>query len=246
VGNEVSWGTKWLINLFHKSASERNMPGNDLTRRAFMRGAGELELGYGINAFGKSFHQHVYANLGQRSVVYFDQKGTAGMYDAGFYQVQVDGELPLPTNPVVDQLYYLFNATSRGDWGSEFVYNDNEVASLSAYSLSLYGKKDYGRNGHLTTGFTWALSDISKLDPSFARNLVDQDGEGFEPYYADGALNEVNWAVNYSYDILPWLKLNVDAYNSVLHWSPSVAQWSTSTYYQRYNDPLPTQLYTYQ
>ena len=49
VGNEVSAGTKWLINLFHKSATERNMPGNDLSRRAFMRGAGELEAGYGIS-----------------------------------------------------------------------------------------------------------------------------------------------------------------------------------------------------
>ena len=246
VGNEVSWGTKELINLFHKSASERNMPGNDLTRRAYMRGAGELEAGYGISALGQCYHQHLYANLGQRSVVYFDQKGTAGMYDADFYQVQLDGELPLPANPVVDHLYYLFDATSREDWGSEFVYNDNEVASLSAYSLSVYGKKDYKTRGRLTTGVTWALSDIEKRDPNFARNLVDQDGEGFEPYYADGQLNEINWAVNYEYDILPWLQLKLDAYNSLLHWSPSQEQWTTTTYYQRYNDSTATPLYTYQ
>ena len=245
VGNEVSWGTKELINLFHKSASERNMPGNDLTRRAYMRGAGEIEAGYGIAALGKCYHQHLYANLGQRSVVYFDQKGTAGMYDADFYQVQLDGELPLPANPVVDHLYYLFEATSREDWGSEFVYNDNEVASLSAYSLSVYGKKDYKARGRLTTGVTWALSDIEKRNPNFARNLIDQDGEGFEPYYADGALNELNWAVNYEYDILPWLQLKLDAYNSVLHWSPSQEQWTTTTYYQRYNDSTATPLYTY-
>ena len=119
------------------------MPGNDLTRRAFMRGAGELEAGYGISAFGKEFYQHLYANLGARSVVYFNQKGTAGMYDAGFYQVQVDGELPLPNNKVIDHLYYLFNANAREDWGSEFVYNDNEVARLESYSLSFYGKKDF-------------------------------------------------------------------------------------------------------
>ena len=246
VGNEVSWGTKGLINLFHKSASERNMPGNDLSRRAFMCGAGELEAGYGISAFGKNYHQHLYANLGERSIVHFNQKGTAGMYNAGFYQVQVDGELPLPANTAVDQLYYLFNATSRGDWGSEFVYNDNEVARLSVYSLSVYGKKDYGQRGRLTTGLTWALSDIAKQDPSFARNLVDQDGEGFEPYYADGALNEVNWGMNYSYDILHWLQLSLDAYNSILHWFPSSEHWTTTTYYQRYNDPTAVPLYTYQ
>ena len=246
VGNEVSAGTKWLINLFHKSASERNMPGNDLTRRAFMRGAGELEAGYGISAFGKQYYQHVYANLGARSVVYFNQKGTAGMYDAGFYQVQVDGELPMPKNKAIDHLYYLFNANSREDWGSEFVYNDNEVAHLEAYSLSIYGNKDFHERGKLTTGLTWGLSDIAKQNPAFARNLIDQDGEGFEPYYADGALNELNWAVNYQYDILPWLQLKVDAYNSLLHWSPSKEHWTTSTYYQRYNDSLPTQLYTYQ
>ena len=246
VGNEVSWGTKQLINLFHKSASERNMPGNDLTRRAFMRGAGELEVGYGIPALGKNYYQHLYANLGQRSVVYFDQKGTAGMYNAGFYQLQLDGELPIKTNPILDHLYYLFNANAREDWGSEFVYNENEVAKLAVYSLSVYGKKTYNNRHHLTTGLTWALSDIAKRDTSFSRNLVDQDGEGFEPYYADGKLNELNWAVNYEYDILPWLKLQVDAYNSLLHWSPSVNNWTTSTYYQRYNDAQPISIYTYQ
>ena len=246
VGNEVSWGTKQLINLFHKSASERNMPGNDLSRRAFMRGAGELEVGYGIPALGKNYYQHLYANLGQRSVVYFDQKGTAGMYNAGFYQVQLDGELPIKTNPILDRLYYLFNANAREDWGSEFVYNENEVAKLAVYSLSVYGKKTYSNRHHLTTGLTWALSDIAKRDTAFSRNLIDQDGEGFEPYYADGKLNELNWAVNYEYDILPWLKLQVDAYNSLLHWSPSVNNWTTSTYYQRYNDIQPTSIYTYQ
>jgi len=246
VGNEVSWGTKQLINLFHKSASERNMPGNDLTRRAFMRGAGELEVGYGIPALGKNYYQHLYANLGQRSVVYFDQKGTAGMYNAGFYQLQLDGEIPIKTNPILDHLYYLFNANAREDWGSEFVYNENEVAKLAVYSLSVYGKKTYNNRHHLTTGLTWALSDIAKRDTSFSRNLVDQDGEGFEPYYADGKLNELNWAVNYEYDILPWLKLQVDAYNSLLHWSPSMNNWTTSTYYQRYNDAQPISIYTYQ
>ena len=246
VGNEVSWGTKQLINLFHKSASERNMPGNDLSRRAFMRGAGELEVGYGIPALGKNYYQHLYANLGQRSVVYFDQKGTAGMYNAGFYQVQLDGELPIKTNPILDRLYYLFNANAREDWGSEFVYNENEVAKLAVYSLSVYGKKTYSNRHHLTTGLTWALSDIAKRDTAFSRNLIDQDGEGFEPYYADGKLNELNWAVNYEYDILPWLKLQVDAYNSLLHWSPAVNNWTTSTYYQRYNDVQPTSIYTYQ
>ena len=245
VGNEVSAGTKWLINLFHKSASERNMPGNDLSRRAFMRGAGELEAGYGISAFGKKYHQHLYANMGQRSVVYFDRKGTAGMYDADFYQVQLDGELPMKENKVVDQLYYLFSANARGDWGSEFVYNENEVAHLDAYSLSVYGKKAYGERHKLTSGLTWALSDIEKRDGSFSRNLIDQDGEGFEPYYADGQLNELNWAVNYQYEILPWMHLKLDAYNSLLHWSPSSEHWTTSTYFQRYNDSLPTALSTY-
>ena len=245
VGNEVSAGTKWLINLFHKSASERNMPGNDLTRRSYMRGAGELDAGYGIAAYGKKYYQHLYANMGQRSVVYFDQKGTAGMYDANFYQVQLDGELPMKENKWVDRMYYLFSANARGDWGSEFVYNANEVANLEAYSLSVYGKKSYGTRHRLTTGLTWGLSDIAKRDASFSRNLIDQDGEGFELYYADGQLNELNWAVNYDYSILPWMQLKLDSYNSLLHWSPSAEEWTTSTYYQRYNDSLPTALSTY-
>lgn len=92
--------------------------------------------------------------------------------------MQVDGELPMPKNKAIDHIYYLFNANSREDWGSEFVYNDNEVAHLEAYSLSIYGNKDFHERGKLTTGLTWGLSDIAKQNPAFARNLIDQDGEG--------------------------------------------------------------------
>ena len=233
----INPSTQWLINLFHQTASQRNQKGNDLSSRDYIKGAFQGEVTYGIPYQGKRLYQHAYANWGQRYINTFDQRGITGQYLAPYYKVQLDGELPLPKNSVIDRLNYYVIYQQRSDLYSEFMFSEQEVATQKTHSAALYGTFRTDDRSTLTTGFSYGLNNVRHNSPVF-RNLVDQDGEGFEPWYADGKHNEINWAVNYRYQIRPWLHLHLDSYNSLMLFKPADYQLRSTTYMQDFNDPM--------
>ena len=231
----INPSTQWLINLFHQTASQRNQKGNDLSSRDYIKGAFQGEVTYGIPYQGKRLYQHAYANWGQRYINTFDQRGITGQYLAPYYKVQLDGELPLPKNSVIDRLNYYVIYQQRSDLYSEFMFSEQEVATQKTHSAALYGTFRTDDRSTLTTGLSYGLNNVRHNSPVF-RNLVDQDGEGFEPWYADGKHNEINWAVNYRYQIRPWLHLHLDSYNSLMLFKPADYQLRSTTYMQDFND----------
>ena len=218
----INPSTQKLINLFHQTASQRSQEWNDLSLRDHIKGAFQGEATYGIPYQGGRLYQHVYGNWGERMLNAFDMNGITGQYVAPYYKVQLDGQLPWNLN-------YYFIHQSRTDLYSEFMFGDEEVATQKTYNAGLYytSKGANWTNGvhSLTTGLSWALNDVKHNDLYFTRNIVDQDGEGFEPWYADGRQNELNWAVNYRYEIQPWLNLHFDGYNSLLFFNPTRTAW---------------------
>ena len=233
----INPSTQWLINLFHQTASQRNQEGNDLSSRDYIKGAFQGEVTYGIPYQGKRLYQHAYANWGQRYINTFDQRGITGQYLAPYYKVQLDGELPLPKNSVIDRLNYYVIYQQRSDLYSEFMFSEQEVATQKTHSAALYGTFRTDDRSTLTTGLSYGLNNVRHNSPVF-RNLVDQDGEGFEPWYADGKHNEINWAVNYRYQIRPWLHLHLDSYNSLMLFKPADYQLRSTTYMQDFNDRM--------
>ena len=208
-------------------------------------GTGQLEAVYGIKAFGQTSYWHAYANYGMRQHLKLDYQGLCGTFNADYFKVQLDGRLPLPKNEAVDDLYFIFSMQQRGDMYSEFYYNYNELAKQRSYNASMYGKKDWNERGELTTGLTFAYHEVSHNELEFERNLVDQDGESFEPWYADGKTAELNWSLNYDYRILPWLSFNIDGFNTYMHFSPTVSEWHNDIYYQNLSGQPRTDLYRY-
>lgn len=233
----INPSTQWLINLFHQTASQRNQKGNDLSSRDYIKGAFQGEVTYGIPYQGKRLYQHAYANWGQRYINTFDQRGITGQYLAPYYKVQLDGELPLPKNSVIDRLNYYVIYQQRSDLYSEFMFSEQEVATQKTHSAALYGTFRTDDRSTLITGLSYGLNNVRHNSPVF-RNLVDQDGEGFEPWYADGKHNEINWAVNYRYQIRPWLHLHLDSYNSLMLFKPADYQLRSTTYMQDFNDRM--------
>ena len=239
-------GTKEMLEWQHAAAVSRLYLDEALTTRMHQIGGGQADFVYGIPAFGRQFYQHVYANYGRRQQLKLDYQGLCGTYDTDYYKVQIDGELPLPDNRVVDRLNYIVSAQKRGDMFAEFMYNDNEVATQVSHSVSLYGTKNYDRHGRLTTGLTFAHHKVRHNELEFTRNVVDQDGEAFEPWYADGQTSELNWSVNYDYRIVSWLDFKIDAYNSLMHFTPSTTKWHNDITFRRLNDDDYTPLYRYE
>ena len=247
VGNlgGISPGTRQLINLFHSSGEERTMDRRPVEMRNHVIGAGTLDATFCIPVYGRTYYQHAYVNYGQRSITAFNNTGISGMYTSEYYTAQLDGELPVPTNTVLDHLNYFMVTNGRSDYGSELLYNVNEVATLRDYQLGLYGTKRFLNDGRLVLGLSYELGNMCHDTLQFSRNLYDHDGEAFEPWYADGRLHSVNLSVQYDQPLLPWLRIHAEGYNSLLHFHPTTTVWKNDIYTQSIADVTPTPLYTY-
>ena len=238
---------KWLQELQEgNSAIKRRKDDRPLNMRKHIVGAGSVDVVYGIPSKGKTYTQHAFATYGRRRLPRYDFDGISGMYDADYYQLQLDGQLPIAPNKVFDRLSYIFRAAYRADGQSEFGYNDNEIAHQLRHSFALYGTKNFGAKGTLTTGLTYGLQRDTHHDLEFSRNFIDIEAEAQSPWYPDGHHHELNWAVNYLYQIQPWLHLRVDGYNSLMVFRPGQQHWSNRVYLQGYNMPNPIALYDYQ
>jgi hypothetical protein len=221
------------------------MDDRPLEMRNHVIGAGTGAFTFAIPAYGKRFYQQAYVNYGWRTQTAFDHTGISGMYATPYFTAQLDGELPLKNNQVLDHLRYYLVGKGRGDLYSEFLYNHNEVADYQGYTAAVYGEKNFDNAGKLVLGLNWGLSNVKHDSLNFSRNLLDHDGEAFDPWYSDGNTNEINLSIQYDQPILPWLRVHAEGYNSFIHFKPTTSTWSNDVYVQSIADKTPTALYTY-
>ena len=230
-------GTRELINLFHTSGEERTMDSRPIDMRNHVVGAGTMDATFAVPAHGRRYYQHAYVHYGQRMITDFDPSGICGMYPSEYYTAQLDGELP-------HNLRYYGVMNGRSDYGSEFNFNRQEQIRLRNYQAGLYYTHRFDNQGSLVAGLSYELANMHHDTLSFARNILDQDGEGFEPWRADGRLHSVNLSVQYDQPLLPWLRIHAEGYNSLLHFRPTTGTWTNEVYMQSISDAAPTPLYT--
>ncbi|MCR5050882.1 MAG: hypothetical protein K6A36_07350 [Paludibacteraceae bacterium] len=246
VGNgQPALGTKEIINISHRSAMESADVFKHITDRRHLAGAGTIDAAYSFKGTnGEKYRQHLYAAFGQRVLTKEDHCGLMlddPIYKSNYYKVQADGRLPMAANRVFSELNYRMNFSGKEDGGSEYLYNWNEVYDLKNYTGTIYAKRQY-----LTTGLTWATNVVKHSDQEFRKNILDQDGESFAPWIADGKTHELSWAVNYEQPVLDWLSVHVDAYNSFLSFRPTQTTYANVVYMQSPIAAMPTDLYRYE
>ena len=246
LGNgEPAWGTSAIFNITHRSPMESADTYKHITARRHLTGAGTLDAAYTIkDTQGKGYRQHIYAAYGQRNITRENHQGLIldnPLYQADYYKVQADGQLPICTNSVFDYLGYRMNISGREDGGSELLYNYGEVYDHKNYSGMLYAK-----GKHLTTGLNWSTNIVSHDNQEFSKNILDQDGESFDPWIADGNTHELSWAVNYDQSLTDWLSVHVDAYNSMIHFNPKNQHFTNVVYMQSPIDEHAKDLYRYE
>ena len=246
LGNgEPAWGTAAIFNITHRSPMESADTYKHITARRHLTGAGTLDAAYTIkDTQGKGYRQHIYAAYGQRNITRENHQGLIldnPLYQADYYKVQADGQLPICTNSVFDYLGYRMNFSGREDGGSELLYNYNEVYDHKNYSGMLYA-----RGKHLTTGLNWSTNTVLHSNQEFSKNILDQDGESFDPWIADGNTHELSWAVNYDQSLTDWLSVHVDAYNSMIHFDPKNQHFTNMVYMQSPIDEHAKDLYRYE
>lgn len=241
----ISPGTRQLINLFHSSGEERTMDSRPVTMRNHVIGAGTAEVTYAIPLDDGQVYQHLYVHYGRRTQTAFDHTGITALVPADYYIAQADGQLAIRANKGFDKAYYFLSASGTTDGYSEFLYGRNEQASIGDVKWGVTMSKTFAHNDRLQYGLSLAVTDIRRDSLSFCRNIFDQDGEAFEPYYAPGKTTEVNLCVDYIRPLLPWLRLELATYNSLVARSVTSSSFQTHAYAQLISDLLPQQLYTY-
>lgn len=210
------------------------MDSRPIDMRNHILGAGTMEAAFRIG----SYDQHAYVNYGQRAITAFDQTGISGMRTSEYYTAQLDGDLPC-------NLRYFVVTQGRTDYGSELLYNANEQATMRAYQAGLYSTNRFANRGNLVAGLSYELQDLKHNELTFSRNLLDHDGEAFDPWYADGRLHSINLSVQYDQPLLSWLRVHAEGYNSLLHFHPTETAWTNGIYTRSIADASSTTLYTY-
>ena len=102
-----SISAKWLQELQEGNSAIKRLEDNrPLNNRKHIVGSGEADVTFAIPAKGANYTQHVFATYGKRRQLRYDYTGIAGTYDADYYRVQLDGQLPIRSNVAFDGLYY--------------------------------------------------------------------------------------------------------------------------------------------
>lgn len=239
----ISAGTADFIHLFHATASDRAY--KPIEDRSAIRGAGTAEANFAIGGDGRSYMQSIYLNIGERYMVGFDNGGIDSYYPEKYGKVQFSGELPFQLGGLFDQTNYIAIYSQREHMNSEFYYSEEESPALKSYNVSLYGTKR-SSDIEYTSGFTFAINNTEHEDLNYSRNLIDQDGEGFDPWAPDGSNLELSYSLKIDKPLNSWLNLSFDGYNSLLGFTPSQSTFYNATYSQLILDEESTMHYLYE
>ena len=237
----ISRGSADIIHLFHGTGTDDANDLQTINERQHIKNQGIADAAFTLEKDGQNYRQHIKICFGQLMLPNYDQNGLIRrnpLYSANHYKIQLDGQLP--ARGWFDRIGYFMNFSDKDNYGSEFYFNSAELMELSTASGSLYASRD-----GLTTGLTLASNTVHHNNLEFSRNIIDQDGESFEPWMPDGRTHELDWAVSYSRPILPWLTLKADAYNSLIVFKPEKENFSNDVYFQHFFQTQPTPLYHY-
>ena len=238
-------GTAAIVNITHRTAMQSAETFKHVDARRHLRGAGTVDAAYTIrDKEGNAYRQHLYATYGQRLITRENERGLISeepYYKANYYKVQADGIFPMRPNKAFDKIGYRINFSGKEDGGSEYLYNYNEVFDLKNYTGQIYAQRPY-----LTTGLTWSTNVVHHKDRAFSKNILDIDGESFNPWVADGQTHELSWTVNYKQPVLSWLNVHVFSHNSLLYFCPEQEKFANSIYFRSPIATSDTALYRYE
>ncbi|MFR9523022.1 MAG: hypothetical protein SNH94_00435 [Rikenellaceae bacterium] len=238
----ISPGTASMIHLFHRTASDRAY--KPITLRNKIAGAGTISSTIVVEKDDKKYYHNQYIDFGQRNIVSFDSTGIDGYYPESYASAQFSGDLSSTLGSLFDSTHYLANYAYRTNLNSEFYYSLAETARYHGYSASFYGSAVRGDMNY-TSGITFAQHNTKHEDINYARNIIDQDGEAFEPYEADGNTFELSHSILLKKRLNDWLTLTFDGYNSMLYTAPTTTEFYNLVYMQAVTAESATPLYIY-
>ena len=231
----ITKGTSEIIHIFHRAGWEgAYKPNVSINNRQHIKNAYSLETAFNPNKKNIVGNQiHIYTQFGNRMLPKYDCNGLIDdepLFNSCYYKFQTDGKITIK-NSFFDYLGFLGNISQKDDYGSEFYFNWDEQAISKFHSISAYGIRDRGKH-KVVAGITYSLNKITHHNISFARNVVDQDGESFEPWYPDGNHHELSLYAGYNKKISPNIETDIKAYNTIYAFQCKSKAFENELYYQ--------------
>ena len=229
-----------LIHTFHRTAREALY--EPINEQRKINGAINFNLQTNFKFKEKELSQNISINSGQRTFPDFDYSGIKDFYPENFDNIQSIGELPLIFR-FFDKNNYMFSFLNRNHLFAEQYFGKSETAKYNNLNFSVFGTKTTS-NQNITTGINFSYKNIKHNDLNFSRNIIDQDGESFEPWYSDANVFEISHSYFQERKLLKNLNFKLDAFNSLIQNNPINKNSSNSVYYESWGGEYHS-LYSY-
>jgi len=242
LGGRVGF-TDWFLNNIsgHRSAFERQI--FDIQQRPFIRQ--QAHLTYSDSRQDSSILvRHATVHYGTRVHVDQDFLGANTSYDEEYLRLTAQGDLTDASHLLGDGLQYMFTYGERDHFGAEYQYSRAETAKLIQLNASLYTKKNWDGGSQVIGVHINALRK-AKVDRFFSRNMLDQDGEGLEPFHQDGRQQSYGLYYNRQQQVTPSISWQAELQNSLVNHMPQHEQFSNAIYLLG-PDQVYATLYQYQ
>jgi len=227
LGGRVGF-TDWFINNIsgHRSAQERYI--FEIEQRPYTQWQTEGLL---YTTVGNGLPLTIHATTGQR--IHLDQQydGATSSYSEPYTRFAAYGTASKTNLGIGKGLHYIVSGATADAHGAEYQYQRAETSSQALVNGTLYTKKELSR-GQQQLGLSFAHRSLTKLVANFDKNILDQDGEGLEPYYQDGTQRALSLYFQRTDTIHSHWHYTLEANNSIHHHRPDEEQFSTTIYRQ--------------
>lgn len=235
VGNlgGVSPGTSDIIHIFHRTGwegaykPEVSIPNRPHIRYAF---AAETSFSHKLNENVSGRHS-ILAAFGSRKIAKYNADGQIDadpLYESPYCKVQLYSNFQLK-NSMFTNFGFFLDFHGKKDNNSELNFNWEEISRENNFNLMAFA--NLNKNNHfLKSSLAYTYRKDRHLNLFFKRNIVDQDGESFEPWEPDGRYHALTWFEGYEWNISNSLRLFAEAYNAIIKYNPKYRSFANEIF----------------
>lgn len=167
--------------------------------------------------------------IASRNIADFNFAGVRGAYNNAFWKLQNDFELlhTKSSTSVLAKLSY------NDAYFVERGFQERAQAKSHEQVVTVFNKRSSARLD-LNFGINLHHLYLVAHDRNFSRNVIDQDGEGFEPWYADGSFLQINPNVSggLRFGKNKLFEFAWQSENQIITHRPKTKNWQHTTYFQ--------------
>lgn len=231
--------TAYMVHLFHRTAREalyKDVPEKRRVRNFISANFNTFQENSPLERIYGSFYS------GTRSFNNQDFLGFNGTFDENYSGL--DAGIKFRSKTLGKSSGIILSASSRDHLYAERNYEENETADSKVFSFMVYHNKKKGPK-EFNHGILLNYNSRKHSVASFYRNFIDQDGQGFEPWFPDGQQMAVSHNATGIIHLSESLSIKTDHSNSVLFFNPVFQNYDSYSYAESHNRGY-TSLYMYQ